>query len=70
VVNRVRSDFRFDGQGLIAEQNDDFSFWAWSRQALGPVGMALGWTPLLRSKVRSNAATELARFRADRGGPG
>ena len=65
VVNRVRSDFRFDEEGLIAEQQDDFHFWRWSRQALGPAGLALGWTPLLRSKVRANAAAELARFRAD-----
>ena len=68
VVNRVRSNFRFDERGLIAEQHDDFPFWAWSRQALGLPGLALGWTPLLRSKVRSNAAAELARFRADRTG--
>jgi ketosteroid isomerase-like protein len=66
VVNRVRSDFRFGAEGLITEQHDDFPFWAWSRQALGLPGLALGWTPLLRSKVRSNAAAELARFRADR----
>ena len=66
VVNRVRSDFRFDDIGLISEQQDDFSFSRWSRQALGPAGLGLGWTPMLRSKVRSNAAAELARFRADR----
>ena len=66
VVNRVRSDFRFDEAGLIVEQHDDFDFWRWSRQALGPAGIALGWTPMLRSKVRANAAAELARFRADR----
>ena len=65
VVNRVRSDFRFDDAGLITEQHDDFPFWKWSRQALGPAGLTLGWTPMLRSKVRSNAAAELARFRAD-----
>lgn len=69
VVNSVRSDFRFDDGGLIAEQHDDFPFWTWSRQALGLPGLALGWTPMLRSKVRSNAAAELARFRADRETP-
>jgi ketosteroid isomerase-like protein len=37
VVNRVRSDFRFDSAGLIAEQHDDFHFWKWSRQA--PAGL-------------------------------
>lgn len=65
VVNRVRSDFRFDDAGLIAEQHDSFPFWKWSRQALGPAGLTLGWSPMLRKKVQSNAATELARFRAD-----
>jgi hypothetical protein len=66
VVNRVRSTFRFDESGLITAQEDEFGFWTWSRQALGLPGLALGWTPLLRSKVRSNAAVNLARFRADR----
>jgi ketosteroid isomerase-like protein len=66
VVNRVQSAFRFDGSGRITEQRDEFPFWAWSRQALGASGLLLGWTPILRSKVQSNAATELARFRADR----
>ena len=70
VVNRVRSDFRFDDAGLIAEQHDDFDFWRWSRQALGVSGLVLGWTPLLRSKVRSTAAADLARYRADRSGGG
>ena len=65
VVNDVRSDFRFDETGRIAEQHDNFPFWKWSRQALGPAGLTLGWTPMLRSKVRANAAAELARFRAD-----
>lgn len=66
VVNRVRSSFRFDDGGLITEQQDDFPFWKWSRQALGPAGLTLGWTPMLRRKVQANAAAELARFRADR----
>ncbi len=68
VENRVRSDFKFDAAGLIVDQHDDFPFWRWSRQALGLPGVALGWSPLLRSKVRSNAAAELARFRADKPG--
>jgi hypothetical protein len=68
VVNRVRSSFRFDDVGLIAEQEDEFPFWRWSRQALGLPGVLLGWTPMLRSKVQSSAAAQLARFRADRRG--
>ena len=64
VVNDVQAEFRF-ADGLIAEHTDHFSFWRWSRQALGPAGLALGWTPVLRAKVRSTALESLARFRAD-----
>ncbi len=61
VVNDVRASFRFAG-GLIAEHEDDFSFHRWSRQALGPPGLLLGWTPLLKGAVRKKAAASLARF--------
>ena len=63
VVNDVRATFRF-ADGLIADHRDDFSFHRWSCQALGMPGLLLGWTPLLRSKVRRNAVTSLASFRA------
>ena len=61
VVNDVRARFRFE-DGLIADHHDDFNFHRWSRQALGPVGLLLGWTPLVRSKVRRMAAGRLAQF--------
>src|SRR5687768_5908171 len=35
VVNDVRARFVF-ANGLITEHVDEFSFWRWSRQALGP----------------------------------
>ena len=62
VVNDVRARFRFDGDGLIADHRDEFSFYRWARQALGTPGLLLGWTPLLRNKVRNSAAESLARF--------
>jgi ketosteroid isomerase-like protein len=61
VVNDVQARFRFE-KGLIADHHDDFGFYRWSRQALGPVGLLLGWTPLVRSKVRRMAAGRLAQF--------
>jgi ketosteroid isomerase-like protein len=61
VHNIVQSRFRFAG-GLIVEQVDTFAFWRWSRQALGPLGSVLGWTPLVRNKVRANARVALDRF--------
>jgi ketosteroid isomerase-like protein len=58
VVNDVRASFRFE-DGLIAEHRDDFDFHRWARQALGPVGLLLGWTPIVRNSVREKAAKRL-----------
>ena len=66
VVNDVHARFGF-ADGLITEHVDEFSFWRWSRQALGPAGLALGWTPMLRSKVRGQALAGLRQFRAAAG---
>jgi hypothetical protein len=63
VVNRVRS--RFDlGRGVILTQQDVFDLHAWSAQALGVRGRLLGWTPMVRSAVRRQAAEQLSEFRA------
>jgi ketosteroid isomerase-like protein len=61
VHNIIHADFRF-ADGLIVAHVDDFDFWRWSRQALGPAGLLLGWTPLLRNKVQREAARALDRF--------
>jgi ketosteroid isomerase-like protein len=66
VVNHVSAKFLFR-DGYIAEHTDDFSFWTWSRQALGPSGMALGWSPIVRNAVRKQARADLDRFIADPG---
>ncbi|KPF49718.1 ketosteroid isomerase [beta proteobacterium AAP121] len=64
VINRIDAAFEFDAQGRITRHRDRFDFWAWSRQALGTPGLLLGWTPMLRKKVRATAAQNLARFMA------
>jgi hypothetical protein len=61
VVNDIHAGFGFEDE-LIAEHRDEFSFHRWARQALGPVGLLLGWTPLLRSAVRRKAAVRLDEF--------
>ena len=63
VENRIVAEFKFRN-GLILDHRDTFSFWRWSRQALGPAGLVLGWTPLLQKKVQRTAADNLAKFRA------
>jgi hypothetical protein len=64
VVNDVRARFVFDGNGLIADHTDEFSFHRWARQALGPPGLLLGWTPLLRAATRRQARASLDQFMA------
>jgi ketosteroid isomerase-like protein len=61
VVNDIHASFRF-AEGLISEHHDDFSFHRWSRQALGPSGLLLGWTPMLRNAVRRKAGARLEAF--------
>ena len=63
VVNDVRSLFTFDDAGLVVDQQDDFDFWRWARQALGPVGLLAGWTPVLQHSVRDKAKAGLEAFR-------
>ena len=50
--------------GLIADHVDAFDFWRWARQALGPSGLLLGWTPMVRNKVRAQARPGLDKFLA------
>ena len=61
VVNDVRARIVVT-DGLITDHVDEFSFWKWSRQALGTKGLLLGWTPFLRRKVGGTAKAGLAKF--------
>ncbi|HUQ31709.1 MAG TPA: nuclear transport factor 2 family protein [Pyrinomonadaceae bacterium] len=61
VHNKIDARFEFQ-DGKIIKHTDEFDFWKWSRMALGPVGSLLGWTPLLRKKVRNQARARLERF--------
>ena len=68
VHNSIDASFLFR-DGAIIRHEDRFSFWRWARQALGPAGLALGWTPLLRSRVRSTARGGLAAYMRKSGPP-
>ena len=65
VVNHVAAMFAFR-DGLIVRHYDNFSFWRWAAQALGPAGSLLGWFAPLKWKVRKDAAKGLDSFRARR----
>jgi len=61
VHNIIDATFEFR-DGKIARHEDVFDLWRWTRQALGPVGVALGWSPIIRSKVRQTAWKGLDAF--------
>jgi len=62
VHNRVEARFDFDDEGLIVRHRDGFSFWRWARQALGPSGWLLGWSPWLHKRVQHQAGQQLRRY--------
>ena len=61
VHNVIDASFEFR-DGRIVRHADRFDLYRWSRQALGPAGLLLGWTPLLQNKVRAMAAKGLADY--------
>lgn len=61
VHNKIDATFTLR-DGLIVRHVDRFDFWAWSRQALGPVGWLLGWSGALQAKVQRQAADNLERY--------
>lgn len=61
VHNIIDAEFHFQN-GKIIWHRDHFDFWRWSRMALGPSGILLGWTPFLHKQVQQTAATNLDKF--------
>ena len=63
VHNRIEAVYAFR-DGKIVRHVDRFSFWRWSRQAMGPLGLLLGWSSPLKAMVRRKARASLAGFMA------
>jgi limonene-1,2-epoxide hydrolase len=61
VHNKINASFRFQ-DGKIIQHHDNFNFWKWSFMALGPIGLVLGWSPLVKNKVQRQAAKNLETF--------
>ncbi len=61
VHNVIFAEFQF-ADGKIVRHSDHFSFWRWSRMALGPVGILLGWSGYLKRKVQQQAVGGLKLF--------
>lgn len=61
VHNVIHATMKFK-DGLIIKHTDEFNFWRWSKMALGTPGALLGWTPLLKNKVRKMAMGSLKKY--------
>jgi ketosteroid isomerase-like protein len=66
VINLIDATFEFSG-GRISRHRDDFDLYKWARQALGPIGLALGWTPIIKGGIRKKARTSLDGYLATHG---
>ncbi|MDQ3985503.1 MAG: nuclear transport factor 2 family protein [Actinomycetota bacterium] len=67
VYNKITAHFAFS-DGKIARHVDSFDLYRWTRMALGPMGVLLGWTPIVQNQVRSRAMAQLERFRREEAG--
>lgn len=61
VHNKIHAEFTFR-DGKIMTHNDHFDFWKWSRMALGPLGLFMGWNSVVKVNIRKQAMTNLTIF--------
>lgn len=61
VRNVIDAAFQFKN-GKIVRHQDSFDLWKWAGMALGPIGVVLGWTPFIQSKIRRSAQERLEKF--------
>ena len=67
VHNQVVANFEFQ-DGLIKKHTDAFDFWRWARMALGPVGVAFGWSRFFQRKFQAQAREILRKYMQKQGG--
>ena len=61
VHNEIDARFEFK-DGKIIRHIDSFDLYKWTRMAMGPAGIVLGWTPFFQNTVRKKAGGRLEKF--------
>lgn len=61
VRNVIQAAFEFK-DGLIYKHTDTFDLWKWSKMALGWKGILLGWSPIVKNKIKAQAKNALIQF--------
>lgn len=64
VHNKIDAAFEFK-DGKISKHTDTFAFWSWTRQALGLMGVLMGWNPLFQSAMQKKLSKRLDDFIAE-----
>ncbi len=64
VYNVIDAAFVFQN-GKIIRHQDSFGLWRWTRMALGPMGLFLGWSSVMQKRVRGTAVKSLNVFIAN-----
>ena len=63
VTNKISASFTFK-DGKIIKHIDCFDLWRWSQQAFGPMGYVLGWTPIMKNKIKKTVNKRLDTYMA------
>ena len=61
VHNKIHAEFIVE-DGKIIKHTDHFGFWKWSRMAMGPLGLILGWNSIVKVNIRKQARVNLTKF--------
>jgi SnoaL-like domain len=61
VRNVIQAEFEFKDQ-LIYKHKDTFDLWKWTQMALGWKGILLGWSFIVKNKIRSQAKKSLRNY--------
>ena len=65
VKNCISAEFIIEN-GKIQQHIDHFNLWKWSSQALGLIGVLLGWTPFMKNKIQGKTKHLLQKFKEKR----
>ena len=63
VLNHIDATFTFEGD-KIKTHTDVFDLYAWTRMAIGPAGVLLGWTGFFQNTLRKKAMAGLKEYAA------
>lgn len=66
VHNQIDAAFEFK-DGKIIKHTDTFDLHKWSRQALGPTGLLIGWTGFFKKKLQAQTNGLLTKYEKQAG---